>query len=218
MRRGMDGLREKKKMLRVFDKTDRYWKRVLGRRFNEEDVTDIVERAREEYLSLIPRIPDIGGRSNPLAFNLIEAAVMLAYYKVLKKREMSLEEIGAVTHDVVRARVTSYPSLLLRLRGAYISSSYCQKKRRRLAIRSQNKEYPGDWVFSFVEGDGKTFHYGIDFSECGICKLFEAHDAREYTPFLCEIDYITFGAFGITLFRTKTLGEGDDVCNFRFMR
>ena len=218
MKRKRDTLYPEKKMRRLFKKTTRYWEKVLGDRFSGEDISDIIDRAEKEFLAIASRLPDIGGKSNPLTFNLIEVAVMLAYYKVLKAESRGVEEIGAVTHDVVRARLSSYPSFLLRLRGAYLTSACYQKKKRGLAPRSQKREYPGDWVFTFVEGDGETFHYGFDYTECGVCKLCESENAREFTPFLCDIDYITYDAFGMHLFRTKILGGGDDICNFRFMR
>lgn len=217
MKKGSDTLNSEKKMVRLFNKTVRHWKRVLRNHFKKEDISDIIDDATAEFLSIASRLPDIGGKSNFLTFHLIEAAVILAYYKVLKARNINVDEIGGITHDVIRERVASYPSFLLQLRGAYLTSQYCRKQRKRQAERSQKKEYPGDWVYSFVEGDGKTFHYGIEYTECGICKLYESENAREFTPFLCDIDYITFGAFGIDLHRTKTLGKGDDLCDFRFM-
>lgn len=217
MKKGRDTFYSEKKMARLFNKTVRHWKRVLRNHFKEEDISDIIDDATAEFLSITSRLPDIGGKSNFLTFHLIEAAVILAYYKVLKVRSMTVEEIGDITHDVIRERVASYPSFLLQWRGAYLMSGYCRKQRKRQAERSQKKEYPGDWVYSFVEGDGETFHYGIEYTECGICKLYDSENAREFTPFLCDIDYITFGAFGIDLHRTKTLGKGDDLCDFRFM-
>jgi len=217
MKKAKETFYSEKKMSRIFNKTARYWKRVLGTKLNEENVTHIIDDARAEFLSIASRLPDIGGRSNPLDDNIIESAVMLAYYKVLKARNMTVEEIGAVTHDVIRERIASYPSFILRLRGVYMTSRYYQKRKKTLAARSQLKEYSGDWVYSIVEGDGETFHYGVDYTECGICKLYESENAREFTPYLCDIDYITFGAFGMNLHRTKTLGKGDDFCNFRFM-
>ena len=218
MKSERDRYYSEKKMVRLFNRTDRHWKKVLRNNFGEEDSADIIDRARAEFLLIASRLPDIGGKSNPLAFNIIESAVMLAYYKILKARNKTVEEIGTITHDVVRERIASYPSFMLRLRGAYMTSRFYQKKRKKQAITSQRKEYAENWVFSFLEGDGKTFHYGIDFTECSICKFFEAQGAQEFTPYMCEIDYITFGAFGINLHRTKTLGGGDDRCNFRFMR
>ncbi|MBN1881556.1 MAG: L-2-amino-thiazoline-4-carboxylic acid hydrolase [Deltaproteobacteria bacterium] len=217
MKEVRDTFYSKKKMLRLFNKQARHWRKVLQGRFSGGDVSDIIDRAEREFLSIASRLPDIGGKSNFLTFHIIESAVILAYYKALKARNMNVEEIGGITHDVIRERVLSYPSFMLRLRGAYLMSGYCQKRRKQQAERSQRKTYPGDWVYRFVEGDGKTFHYGIDYTECGICTLYESENAREFTPFLCDIDYITFDAFGIGLHRAKTLGKGDDLCNFRFM-
>ena len=218
MKKQRDTFYPEKKMVRFFNKITRYWKRVLRRYFGEGDTADIVDRAKAEFLSMTSRLPDIGGNSNPFADTIIEAALILSYYKVLKERNRHVEEIGAITHDAIRERIASYPAILLRLRGKYMTSQFYQVKRKKQAMTSQRKEYPGNWVFSFREGDKKTFHYGIDFSECGICKLFESENAQEFTPYMCEIDYISFDAFGLHLHRTRTLTGGDDRCDFRFMK
>jgi len=90
------------------------------------------------------------------------------------------------------------------------------EKAREKAALSQERRYPGDWVCTFVEGDG-TFDWGLDFGECGIKKFLEAQDALELGPYMCAVDYITIGAMGVELRRTKTLIHGCDCCDFRFV-
>jgi hypothetical protein len=91
-----------------------------------------------------------------------------------------------------------------------------QERWREQAAESQKRQYPGDWVFTFVEGDGKEFDYGLDFTECGICKLYHAQGADELTPYLCLMDDVVSKAFDRGLVRHKTLAEGADVCDFRY--
>ncbi|TFG12357.1 MAG: hypothetical protein EU535_06285 [Promethearchaeota archaeon] len=33
--------------------------------------------------------------------------------------------------------------------------------------KSQNQTFPGDWVLEFIDGKGKPFTYGLNFSQCG---------------------------------------------------
>jgi hypothetical protein len=37
-------------------------------------------------------------------------------------------------------------------------------------------------------------------------------------PYLCNTDYVVFGALGMGLVRTKTLAWGCDCCDFRIQR
>ena len=89
---------------------------------------------------------------------------------------------------------------------------------RRMALESQKREYPGAWVYTVLEGDGKEFDWGIDQVECGICKFFADQDAQEFVPYMCALDFIASDYFGWGLVRTTTLAEGGERCDFRFKR
>ena len=60
--------------------------------------------------------------------------------------------------------------------------------------------------------------YGIDILECGICKLFQKHDAGKYASILCEVDKVTSGLARLELIRTGTIANGAAKCNFRFKK
>ena len=36
-----------------------------------------------------------------------------------------------------------------------------------------------------------------------------------YMPYLCNLDYVMFGAFGVPLFREHTCFEDGDYCDFK---
>jgi hypothetical protein len=71
-------------------------------------------------------------------------------------------------------------------------------------------------VCTFVEGDGEAFDYGLDVTECGICKFYRAHGAGGLAPYMCLSDYVVSRAFGRGLVRYKTIAEGAEVCDFRY--
>lgn len=70
-------------------------------------------------------------------------------------------------------------------------------------------------MFEFVEGDGETFDFGIDFTECAYQKFLHAQGADELTPYGCDCDYAIAEVMGYELRRTKTLAWGCDRCDFR---
>ena len=92
------------------------------------------------------------------------------------------------------------------------------RKMQAAARRSQERAYPGDWVYEVIEVDGRTFDLGLDYTECAIEKFVHAQGEDEFTPYLCNIDYVTAGAFRMGLRRTMTLAWGCEKCDFRMKR
>ena len=70
----------------------------------------------------------------------------------------------------------------------------------------------------FVEGDGKTFDYGYRFTECGIHKVFKKLGAVKYVPFMCLSDFAQGNVYGFGFARTQTIGNGDPICDHRFLK
>ena len=93
-----------------------------------------------------------------------------------------------------------------------------EEKLRRAAAVSQKRKYPGDFVLSFVEGDRENFDYGLDITECGICKLYDAQGAERLSQYMCLSDYVVSKAFNRGLVRYKTIAEGAEKCDFRFKK
>jgi hypothetical protein len=101
---------------------------------------------------------------------------------------------------------------------SYVFSGLRRRRLEKAARDSQERRYPADWVFEIVPGDGQSFDYGKDVTECGIVKYLDAQGADELAPYLCEWDYIMAETLGIQLRRTKTLAWGCDRCDFRMTR
>ena len=110
------------------------------------------------------------------------------------------------------------PLLLRKLSGWLHFRMFTLNKLQAAARRSQERKYAGDWVFQVVPGDGRSFDYGVDYTECAILKFLEAQDAIELLPYLCNIDYLVSKAMGTGLRRTKTLAWGCEMCDFRFKK
>jgi hypothetical protein len=91
-------------------------------------------------------------------------------------------------------------------------------KKKEQAAKSQARQYSGDWVWNLLEGDGQEFDYGYDFYECGVQKLYHALGADEFLPFFCYLDFATYRTPGWSFYRTMTLAEGYEKCDFRFRK
>lgn len=208
----------KAKLLKDFDKTARHMRKAMVSRHGDEFADSAISEARAGFEALIPDLPYIGGRKNLLTRSLVGTAWCLALYRVLKKHGKTVEETGAIINETVQTRFASVPKPLRMLVGKYIFSKLYLKRLKKQAELSRERRYPGDWVLKVIVGDGVEFDYGIDYTECGVCKLCDAHDAKELIPHLCATDFPVSKALGTGLVRTTTLAEGADRCNFRFKK
>ena len=192
-------------------------KRVLAQRFGEKRAATLAGRIQSKYQTLAGGAPYIGGPENMFTEWLQYAVYFLAVYRVIGTKFLRQEETGRVFFDIYRD-MADHPAWLLYLVGAVkYRSSYVEKMRRAAAL-SQKRRFPGDWVLEFVEGDGKEFDWGLDITECGICKYYQAQGVPHLTPYVCLGDYVVSEAFDRGLVRQETLAEGAARCDFRYKK
>ncbi|MHA2223409.1 MAG: L-2-amino-thiazoline-4-carboxylic acid hydrolase [Candidatus Thorarchaeota archaeon] len=211
-------MRHRTSLLKDFDKVSRHVSEVLESEMSASQVNQIVTLSRKEYDRMIPLIPDIGGKKNPFHFELVGSAWLLALYRTLENRGYELREMGRIGYETMESYVDSIPSLFKFFYRFYVYSRFMKRKMRNAARKSQQREFPSDWVFEFVEGVDGEFEWGADMTERAICKFFKEKDAEKYLPYLCLGDYAMFYSFGVGMKRTKTLGIGQSHCDFRYVK
>lgn len=213
-------LARKARLLRDFNQFSTAVKGVLVSLYGEDDAEEIIQEIRREYESLIPQLPYIGGKKNRLTENLIGTTTSLALYRVLRARGETTEHIGKVHHQIVEMHLSSLPKWRFRLMRVVLSTKLglgvIKGLLKRAAVASQRREYAEDFVFRYVEGDGRAYDFGIDYEECAIVKFFRAQGAEEFTRYVCLFDYPHSRLAGTGLVRTRTLAEGAEKCDFRF--
>ena len=207
----------KPKLMKKFDKASKVMKNVLQEHYNKSETEKLIMNARDEYETLIPHLPYIGGKDNIHDFNLIGSAWMLALIRTLEKEDVSVRDIGKILYDTLEEYFESMPGAMKWLFRRTFFSKSGGKRWIRNAEKSQARKYPGDWVFEYVKGDGETFDFGLNYTECGISKFYKQQGAEKYIPYMCLGDYPMCKTLGIGLKRTQTIGNGDSLCDFRFI-
>jgi len=200
-------------ILALFDDHAHAWKPLIIKHYGDKIADAIVKEAREQLKGLIPELPYIGGDDKPMTHHLMRSTTSLALYKAMKTRAKTAEETGKIIYDAVVERASNLWPRPLKTTPDDV------RRMKNQARRSQERRYTGDWVREYVEGDGVQFDYGYDFFECGIQKIYHAHDADEFLPYFCFLDFPINKAYGKGLWgftRTMTLVEGHEKCNFRF--
>ncbi len=203
-------------LLKDFDDNLPYLNQVLEKDYMDTEIQEIDHESRQHYADLIPQLPYIGGDANGLTYNLIQSTWCLAFYRALKARGKSVEEVGRILYKMTEAIGDAYPPGMSRLGGLVETSSLALDKLKAEAEISQQRRYTEDWVFTVVEGNGDDFDLGVDYTECGVCKFFQAQRASELTPYMCLLDFPMSVTSDCGLIRTMTLANGDAKCDFRY--
>ena len=207
--------RQTERLVGKFDRRLKRWGGLIVDQFGEEAAAAMRGELLDEYRRLIPEVPYIGGRRNMFSDHLAAAARQLAIYRVVVRHGGSLEDTGELMHRIARVEFGRVPRVL---RPWIVRVAYGRRRLERAARHSQARRYPSDFVFEFVEGDGETFDFGIDFTECAYQKFLHAQRADEWTPYGCDLDYVMADVMGYGLQRTKTLAWGCDRCDLRFSK
>ncbi len=193
-----------------------FFRRALVRRFSNDEVERIIQQTQDEFRAMLPRLPYIGGKQNPLTTNLVACSWFLALYRVLQPRGLSDDDIGDLVYRVAEEWVTSSPRWIGRMQALLIKTPFLRIVFGRISRQSQQRKYPGDFVVQFVPGDRHNFDFGLDFTGCAIHKFFQGEQAGHFAKYMCRIDYLTTSFKGIELTRTGTIANGADRCDFRY--
>ncbi len=207
----------KRRFLAEFNLVAKSASPVLNGHFEGENVAALVADARQEFESLIPQLPYIGGKQ-PFTEFIVFTGMLLALYRVAKVQGKTAEQTGELVFEIGRAFLKSPLAFLLRLFKMVDFSPRTWERMKERALESHQRKYPDGYVYDFVEGDGKTFDYGVDYLECASCKYLTREGAPELASYLCPVDILYSDALGWGLVRTQTLAEGAPKCDFRFKK
>lgn len=208
----------KPELLQAFDEDAKFLAKSLREHFDQAKIDLLLAETRQGYEDLIPGLPYVGGRENFLTPSLIMSAWCLPMFRVLERKGLSIRDMAKVVYEKYEAECESKSiKTRRRVRDFYFSDGMREAEMKRSGD-SQLRRYPGDWVSEYVEGDGRTFDFGIDFTECGIRKFYEPLGAGKYAPIFCLTDYANYRALGVGFRRTQTMTTGASFCDFRFSK
>lgn len=198
--------------MRLFGAATQIVKSILIENFSEAKVEEFIPKARNDFEMLLSQIPYVGGKSSRLTESLINSALLLPFLRFFEKEGLDFYEIGKLTYDLFEAFYKFIPPT-----DDIFDEEYLNQARENARI-SKLRKYPGNWVYDFVEGDAKTFTYGIDYFECGVYKFYKNQGAEHFMPIVCISDYAQAQAYGYGLKRTQTIGNGAPLCDFRYIK
>ncbi len=220
-------IRRKAKMMKQFDNYLDIIKNFMSSYFPNLNSEELTLKMRKQYETFIPKLPYVGGNKNTMLPLLINSVSLLAVMLILEKERIAINDIGKFCYEFFEAvannRRTFKVSGKADLVTFMLSKNIMFQKEyidvlKLVAKESQLRRYPKDWVYEYVEGDGKSFDHGINFTECAIHKFFKEQDAERFIPFICIFDFAAARACGYGFNRTQTLWNGAPFCDFRYTK
>jgi len=205
-------VKKKRMLMRQFNAALTIVKNILIDYFGEAKFKELSTKTREDFEQLLPQIPYVGGKDNHLTDNLISATILLPLLRIFEKEGLDFNEIGKLTYNLYEAFFKVIPPT-----ADIFSEDYINQVKEE-AKNSKLRKYPDDWIYDFIEGDGETFTWGIDYSECGLYKFYKSQGMEHLMPIVCISDFEDARVHGYGLTRTQNIGNGAPICDFRFKK
>ncbi|NVM16966.1 MAG: L-2-amino-thiazoline-4-carboxylic acid hydrolase [Candidatus Lokiarchaeota archaeon] len=214
-------VKKKTKFMRSFNERLSLVKEELCKKYDDKKSEELINQMKSEFEKILPDIPYIGGQKNPTTLVLVKCISDLAVFRTLEKIGFSFREIGEFHYNYVIGTHKVRKEALEQAGGdpsQYPFDPVYMNYQKKLTEETQMKLYPDDWVMDFVKGDGETFEWGWDITECGVQKAYKKLGDEKYLPFICLGDHYEAEGLGFGFSRTQALGFGAPLCTHRFVQ
>ncbi len=165
---------------------------------------------RTEYKAILARQPEIGGMKNNLIAGLFTAAYAVAVYRVADG------EIDETTFEGLVNAVCVSDIFRKMSEGKDFFTEKNISTRNMLQNDPYFNSFPENWKYTFTY-DLSVPECFITYSRCAICEMARREGTFHLMKYLCTTDYAQQELMGNTLVRTKTIGNGDDICDFHII-
>lgn len=166
------------------------------------------------------KFPYIGGDKAAGTKNLTGAYYFVALGEVGKKYDITIEKWEEMATKSFERYFNKIPGLIRKM----VKNISTRTKLVEMFLRKRDKKnrknairYPGSFE---TKTQIPTEDYPINFytTVCPLYNFAKENNYLEYMPYLCNLDYAMFNAFFISLYREKTLADGDEYCDFKIKK
>lgn len=170
------------------------------------------QQVNEKIEGLVPAVPDIGDSIFKASYLMV--VFYIAWFQVLGEMGISVMQANVIIWETTENSLKRIHNTFMPLaKRMYLNPMI--KKAESHAMKSKENNLPEfDWKIEYRKIDENCFC--LDTYECGVKKLCEHFGVGEMLPSLCRMDYLTSHYMKCGFERTKTLADGDGVCNNKF--
>lgn len=166
----------------------------------------------KELSEIIPDVPEIGDSIFKSSYMM--AIIYIAWYKTLKEMNLSIEKIKIIIWAATENSLKKIPKIFIPIAKKIYLNPIIRKAESHTKKSKEDNLPVYDWKVEYKKVDNNCFYLNI--YECGIKKLCKKFDVEDLLLILCRMDYLTSHYLNSGFVRTKTLGDGNEVCNNKF--
>lgn len=175
----------------------------------DTDTSRVKKVSRKNFKDMLARTPDIGGfMKNPLRICLSGGIIWMAVYKAMD---------GAMSHEQFGEMVTAtmQSPLIKKAFGSKnpFDTEYQKRKVEKDRVANAMSDSDFNWITETIPGRDAD-EYTTNYHRCGLCALGKQEHLEELIPYMCAMDFISVDLMGGVLYRTGTLAEGAEKCDF----
>lgn len=184
----------------------------LSKEIKDFDFKTFKKKHKKEYKEMVKRTPGIGSaKENSLYSTYYIACYGFSIYKA-DPENITVDIFDRMIDDLLNS-----PLMKKAYEGKDAFDEKTMKNYEKGAKRSEKNEYPMDWKYTFLFNK-EVPEYFLTYSECALCKLAKREHVEFLMSSLCKMDYKSIELKGAKLIRTKTIGNGDECCDFHVVR
>ena len=181
--------------------------------------SEVFEEIWQHYeKNMLENFPYIGGDTVSGTKNLTGAYSFVSMGEVLKNYGVSLEDIGHLMVLAYERKYNGMPGIVKKIAHKSftnvksLNKKYQKKDAQNAANAAKN---PGSFETKTMIPPEKGYDFSYHNLVCPLADFAKAHGYEAYMPYLCNLDYVMFGVFGVPLFREHTCFEDGDYCDFK---
>lgn len=166
---------------------------------------------------ILEDLPFIGGDESSGTASLTSAYMLVATGEVMKRYGVFFEESNKLLYIMYKRYAEKIPGIVKPVAGMLLKKPWLVQKNFK-RIDKQNaavaKKYPGcfETETKVPPDEGSVFSFYM--YGCPIASSAKKHGYDDYVPYMCNLDYVLYGAMGIPLRRTHTCFIDGDYCDY----
>lgn len=181
----------------------------------KEDFCIIVNQVNDAFESkLLPNLPYVGGKQNANdTNNLVGCCEYAALFLVGKDYNLPNDQIGELLTRLEERHFKALPLVVQKAVRKLMKKNFVHTFLKRMAEKSKvySKKYPYAWEYRYEEPD-KEYSHKYSCTRCGAYMFLNEMGLGDIMPYICNIDFVAFSAYGLPYYRNEVIGYGDEKC------
>ena len=176
------------------------------------------QAALKEYDKFASQLPRYEDEMNESLF-YANCPWMLSNYRTLLnefrlEQKQALEMLRQISNFKHKKKFENQSAIMKFIYPRIAKYEFLRKVTIKKFMIKRDEKY--GWAAVIPESDA---YIAVDYTKCGLTDWFRDQGVPEIAPIACEGDYIHFALWkGLKFVRTKTIANGDDICDMRFIK